>query len=189
MNYFLDEKEAIAAINSIRVSPFTEIDNKRENGMLTSTFRINTFRQIWDFATFSISEDDISEKSEREFEFSLENPFNSDRLIIANSETQKQNKSNILTYLLFIWNNIWIPIIKGQLNLTESQIQNLFPDIFILIPDNYISVNEKTQLLFTAATEDLDLADLLYSEFFQGSQPIYIKENEFLDFCKENNIV
>lgn len=195
MNYFLKENDAINVISSIRVSPFAKMKSKKEkrNGSVNiiSTLDINSLHNIWTSATFSITLMSSTTKTllDSQFEFFLTTTLNNDKLVVANTDTQNSNNSNIFDFLCFFWDNVWIPIAKGNLTVSEEQYKNLIPDIFVLVPDKEILMDTEISDMFDLVINTPTLANLLYSDFFVGTQPIYVPYKDFIDFCKKYNIL
>ena len=111
-----------------------------------------------------------------------------DKLVLANTYTQNYYNSNILDVIDYMFNHVWVPIVKGELTVTEEQYNNLLPDNFELVGESK-EIDKKTSSLFDYVTNDLELSNLLYAEFFMGSQPIYVFTEDFLDFCEKYEII
>lgn len=196
MNYVLeDENESINVISSIRVNPFARMESNSEKRNLSvkvsSTLEIvplNAKNNIWNFVTLQVEMKGIHIL--KCFSLSLTSTQNSDRLLVANTETQKNNNSNIFQLVNFMYNKVWVPIARGNLSLTEQEYKNLFPDIFKLIPDKDVSkMKNKVEKLFDFVVTTPDLTALLYTEFYKGSQPIYVFYSAFIAFCKKYEVM
>lgn len=196
MNYVLeDENESLNVISSIRVNPFAKMESNSEKKNLslkvTSTLEIvplNVRNNIWNFATLQVEMKGLYILGF--FSLSLTSTHNSDRLLVANTETQKNNNSNIFQLVDFMYNKVWTPVATGNLSLSEQEYKNLFPDIFKLIPDKDVSKFEKKVVkLFDFVVTTPDLTTLLYAEFYKGSQPIFVFYSAFIVFCKKYKIM
>lgn len=198
MNYYLNEIESVKTLNEIRINngAIMKSDKQELNGQVTisSTINIEKFNNLWDKVHFelALNDDSTIEKIDLETEFSvyLTNSQNSDKLIIADNETQKQNNSNIFDIAYYMYNNIWIPVAKSELKITEEEWNSLIPDIVKLIPEqDFKEMNyQKLEKYFDYVTMDKELSGLLHAEFFMGEQPIMVFYKEFYDFCKKYEI-
>lgn len=194
MNYFLEEKDSINIINSIRVEPFAKMqsnEQKQEGKIkISSEIEITPFHNIWSSVTFSviITANKLEPLKDSSFELALNSSLNSDKLVLANSETQRYNNSNIFDVADYMFNQVWVPIAKGELIVTEEQYTNLLPDNFELVGESEV-VDKKISALFDYVTSTPELSNLLYAEFYMGSQPIYVFSKDFMDFCRKYEIV
>ena len=194
MNYFLEEKDSINIINSIRVEPFAKMqsnEQKQEGKIkISSEIEIIPFHNIWNSITFTviITANKLEPLKNSSFELALNSSLNSDKLVLANSETQRYNNSNIFDVADYMFNQVWVPIAKGELTVTEEQYTNLLPDNFELVEDSEI-VDKKVSALFDYVTSTPELSNLLYAEFYMGSQPIYVLSKDFMNFCRKYEIL
>lgn len=198
MNYFLNEIESVKTLNEIRVNKGATMKSSKQelNGQVTinSTINIEKFNNLWDCVHFDITLDNNSRiesiDCENVFSVYLTDSQNSDKLIIANNMIQEQYNSNIFDIVYYMWNHIWVPIAKSELEITEEEWNDLFPDIFKLIPEqDFKEMNyQKMENYFDYVTMDKELSGLLHAEFFMGEQPIMIFYQEFYDFCKKYEI-
>ena len=194
MNYFLDEKDSINVINSIRVEPFAKMQSNecKQEGKrkISSKIEIKPLHNIWNYITFSvfINSDKSKPLENSSFELVLSSDLTLDKLVLANTYTQSYYNSNILDVIDYMFNHVWVPIVKGELTVTEEQYNNLLPDNFELVGESK-EIDKKTSSLFDYVTNDLELSNLLYAEFFMGSQPIYVFAEDFLDFCEKYEII
>ena len=194
MNYFLEEKDSINIINSIRVEPFAKMqsnEQKQEGKIkISSEIEITPFHNIWSSVTFTviITANKLEPLKDSSFELALNSSLNSDKLVLANSETQRYNNSNIFDVADYMFNQVWVPIAKGELIVTEEQYTNLLPDNFELVGESEV-VDKKISALFDYVTSTPELSNLLYAEFYMGSQPIYVFSKDFMDFCRKYEIV
>ena len=189
MNYFLSEKESLDVINSIRIEPFAKMQSNeiKINGdtKISSNIEIVPFHNIWNSITLSVTVNDLQFL---DFELTLNSNQFTDKLVLANKFTQKYNNSNIFEVIEYMFNQVWVPIAKGELTVTEEQYTNLLPDNFELVGDSEI-VDKKISSLFDYVTSTPELSNLLYAEFYMGSQPIYVFSKDFMDFCRKYEIV
>lgn len=194
MNYFLEEKDSINIINSIRVEPFAKMQSNEQKQAgkikISSEIEIIPFHNIWNSITFTviITANKLEPLKDSSFELVLNSSLNSDKLVLANSETQRYNNSNIFDVADYMFNQVWVPIAKGELAVTEEQYTNLLPDNFELVGDSEI-VDKKVSALFDYVTSTPELSNLLYAEFYMGSQPIYVFSKDFMDFCRKYEIL
>ena len=194
MNYFLEEKDSINIINSIRVEPFAKMQSNEQKQAgkikISSEIEIIPFHNIWNSITFTviITANKLEPLKNSSFELALNSSLISDKLVLANSETQRYNNSNIFDVADYMFNQVWVPIAKGELNVTEEQYTNLLPDNFELVGDSEI-VDKKVSALFDYVTSTPELSNLLYAEFYMGSQPIYVFSKDFMDFCRKYEIL
>lgn len=194
MNYFLEEKDSINIINSIRVEPFAKMqsnEQKQEGKIkISSEIEITPFHNIWSSVTFAviITANKLEPLKDSSFELALNSSLNSDKLVLANSETQRYNNSNIFDVADYMFNQVWVPIAKGELTVTEEQYANLLPDNFELVGESEV-IDKKVSALFDYVTSTPELSNLLYAEFYMGSQPIYVFSKDFMDFCRKYKIV
>ena len=194
MNYFLEEKDSINIINSIRVEPFAKMQSNEQKQAgkikISSEIEIIPFHNIWNSITFTviITANKLEPLKDSSFELVLNSSLNSDKLVLANSETQRYNNSNIFDVADYMFNQVWVPIAKGELTVTEEQYNNLLPDNFELVGESK-EIDKKTSSLFDYVINDSELSNLLYAEFFMGSQPIYVFTEDFLDFCEKYEII
>lgn len=194
MNYFLEEKDSINIINSIRVEPFAKMQSNEQKQAgkikISSEIEIIPFHNIWNSITFTviITANKLEPLKNSSFELALNSSLNSDKLVLANSETQRYNNSNIFDVADYMFNQVWVPIAKGELAVTEEQYTNLLPDNFELVEDSEI-VDKKVSALFDYVTSTPELSNLLYAEFYMGSQPIYVLSKDFMDFCRKYEIL
>ena len=190
MNYFLEEKDSINIINSIRVEPFAKMQSNEQKQAgkikIFSEIEIIPFHNIWNSITFTviITANKLEPLKNSSFELALNSSLISDKLVLANSETQRYNNSNIFDVADYMFNQVWVPIAKGELTVTEEQYTNLLPDNFELVGDSEI-VDKKVSALFDYVTSTPELSNLLYAEFYMGSQPIYVFSKDFMDFCRK----
>lgn len=194
MNYFLEEKDSINIINSIRVEPFAKMQSNEQKQAgkikISSEIEIIPFHNIWNSITFTviITANKLEPLKNSSFELALNSSLNSDKLVLANSETQRYNNSNIFDVADYMFNQVWVPIAKGELTVTEEQYTNLLPDNFELVGDSEI-VDKKVSALFDYVTSTPELSNLLYAKFYMGSQPIYVFSKDFMDFCRKYEIL
>lgn len=194
MNYFLEEKDSINIINSIRVEPFAKMQSNEQKQAgkikISSKIEIIPFHNIWNSITFTviITANKLEPLKNSSFELALNSSLISDKLVLANSETQRYNNSNIFDVADYMFNQVWVPIAKGELTVTEEQYTNLLPDNFELVEDSEI-VDKKVSALFDYVTSTPELSNLLYAEFYMGSQPIYVSPKDFMDFCRKYEIL
>lgn len=203
MNLFLSETESLNTLNKIRVTPLTKMKATSENAkekdkiVICSTIEIEKYNNLWTNATFTITIDNkftIEQiDSPDNFCIYLTNDLNSDKLIIASSQTQKQQNSNIFEIAKYMYNSIWVPIAKGELLVSESEWESLMPDVFKL----YLDENDKDftdkelaelEKKFDIVTDDTQLVGFLHAEFYMKQQPIMISYTELLDFCERYEI-
>src|SRR5699024_4110079 len=179
MNYFLEEKDSINIINSIRVEPFAKMQSNEQKQAgkikISSEIEIIPFHNIWNSITFTviITANKLEPLKDSSFELVLNSSLNSDKLVLANSETQRYNNSNIFDVADYMFKQVWVPIAKGELTVIEEQYTKLLPDNFELVGDSEI-VDKKVSALFEYVTSTPELSNLLYAEFYMGSQPIYV---------------
>ncbi len=194
MNYFLEEKDSINIINSIRVEPFAKMQSNEQKQAgkikIFSEIEIIPFHNIWNSITFTviITANKLEPLKNSSFELALNSSLISDKLVLANSETQRYNNSNIFDVADYMFNQVWVPIAKGELTVTEEQYTNLLPDNFELGGDSEI-VDKKVSALFDYVTSTPELSNLLYAEFYMGSQPIYVSSKDFMNFCRKYEIL
>lgn len=188
MNYFLSEKESLDVINSIRIEPFAKMQSNeiKINGdtKISSNIEIVPFHNIWNSITLSVTVNDLQFL---DFELTLNSNQFTDKLVLANKFTQKYNNSNIFEVIEYMFNQVWVPIAKGELTVTEEQYNDLLPDTFQLVGDS-LPANNKISNLFDFVTSNTKYSNLLYNEFFIGTQPIYVHCQDFLDFCDKYKI-
>ena len=189
MNYFLSEKESLDVINSIRIEPFAKMQSNeiKINGdtKISSNIEIVPFHNVWSSITLSVTVNDLQFL---DFELTLNSNQFTDKLVLANKFTQKYNNSNIFDVADYMFNQVWVPIAKGELTVTEEQYTNLLPDNFELVGESEV-VDKKISALFDYVTSTPELSNLLYAEFYMGSQPIYVFSKDFMDFCRKYEIV
>lgn len=194
MNYFLEEKDSINIINSIRVEPFAKMQSNEQKQAgkikISSEIEIIPFHNIWNSITFTVitTANKLEPLKNSSFELALNSSLISDKLVLANSETQRYNNSNIFDVADYMFNQVWVPIAKGELTVTEEQYTNLLPDNFELVGDSEI-VDKKVSALFDYVTSTPELSNLLYAEFNMGSQPIYVSSKDFMNFCRKYEIL
>lgn len=190
MDYYLTESESIDLLSSIRVESGFKAETRKEKKCnetkLVSVIQIKPVSNIWTKASFELTQPSYY------FGLYLTTELNDDRLVVANSKTQEYNNSNIFEVVEYMFDSIWLPVIRNEITISEDTWKTLLiPDKFSLIPDGNFSKN-KIKLLFDKfdyVTRDSELSGFLYAEFFMGQQPIKIFFSEFYDFCKKYEIL
>lgn len=190
MDYYLTESESIDLLSSIRVeSGFKAETSERKNYSeteLVSVIQIKPVGNVWNKATLKLT------RPSYYFEFYLTTDLNDDRLIVANSKTQEYNNSNIFEVVEYMFDSIWLPVIRNEIKISEFVWRNLLkPDTFTLVPETGFSKADSKTLFdkFDYVTRDNELSSLLYAEFFAGQQPILIFYSDFYDFCKKYEVL
>lgn len=198
MNYYLDEMESVKTLGKIRInmgaemkSSKNELDSKLE---ISSSIKIVKLNELWENVHFELTLDNESTISSidgnSKFSVYLTNSQNSDKLIIADNDTQERDNSNIFDIVYYMWNHVWVPVAKSELEVSLYEWEELVPDIFKLIPEQDFKEMDyqKLEKKFEYVTMDRELSKLLHAEFFMGEQPIFIYASEFYDFCKDYEV-
>lgn len=197
MDLFLDETDSISTLCGIRIEKYADMESSKElienKTLIRSCIDIDLFNNLWNKVTVELlldtDTDSIQEIIDGTLEFNvfLTNDINQDKLIIANSEIQELDNSNIFDIIMFMYNEIWVPIVNGDLILTEDEWENIIPDTFHLVPEPEFNDHESEILerAFDIVIANQELSGLLHAEFFMGKQPIIIGYQEFFDFCKQ----
>ena len=204
MELFLNEIESINALGSIRVEPYAKCKNFTNKN--SDSFEIGTnieiipFHKVWNqvHASFNFNNSELNDDINiqnymdyvSDFSIYLTNDYNQDKLILADTNLQDFSDSNILEFVSFLIDQVWIPIINGDLTLSDTEWEDIIPDIFQLADEDNISLDSKLLAydLFDIVLDSPDYAEDLHTHFFNGEQPIIIPVSEFLEFCNENNI-
>ncbi len=199
MDMFLKEMDSVNTLGKIRIDKGAKVNNStiksKGETIIAIELEIAAYNNLWNHATFQtalISNDSLENIDfESDYSLFLTNGQNSDRLIIASNETQRKNNSNIFEIAYFFVNSVWIPVAKGELEISEQEWCNLVPDVFQLIPEvDFTEIDSHIlEKKFDYATLDKQLSGFLHAEFFAGEQPIPIFYTEFYDFCKKYEIL
>lgn len=100
---------------------------------------------------------------------------------------------NIIEVITFLHSQVWIPVAKNSLSLSEEDWQNLMPDRFELISPEDVSDNieEALDIIFDNIFSDLssDIISELHKEFYNNQQPITISYKDFYSFCKKFHLL
>lgn len=197
MEMYVNEMCSIEMLGNIRVNSKAKIKSSKVqlNGKTTiySNIEIEPYNILWNHVVVELTLGSAKNEIDLDSAFCiyLTNSLNSDRLIIANNNTQKYFNSNIFEIVWYMVNEIWIPVAKGELTISEQEWENLIPDVFKLIPESdFNKVNFHTlEQKFDKVTNDKDLSGFLHAEFFTGTQPIMVFYSDFYDFCKRYEIL
>ncbi len=199
MDMFLKEMDSVNTLGGIRLNKGAKVINstEKEKGktIIAIELEIATYNNLWNRVTFKVTlnNNDSIENIDFDSDYSifLTNSQNSDKLIIANNDTQQRNNSNIFEIAYFFVNSVWIPVAKGELEISEQEWCNLVPDVFQLIPEiDFTEIDSHIlEKKFDYVTLDKQLSGFLHAEFFTGEQPIPVFYSEFYDFCKEYEIL
>lgn len=200
MNLFLEsDEDSVSVLSSIRVEQYASMKSKvkvdNDCRIITSTIEIDPLNEVWDTVNIEcqipLSEDidfdtieDISDYIEN-LSVYLTTDLNADRLILVDTQYENYDNSNIIDLVMFLYNEVWIQIVRGDLILTDMEWESLLPDTFQLVSDIDLTEEESTKIsgLFDTILNDTELSQLLHDEFFSGKQPISITVSQFKDFC------